>query len=263
MAEQVVLVDTHVHLDMIDEGKHTSQVLERAGKCGVKTVISVGIDLESSRAAVDYSRRYPGAFAAVGIHPNDAKDFDTGSLHSLIDLAKEDKIAGWGEIGLDYFREHTPRDIQLRAFEEQLEAAASLGLPVIIHDRDAHQDCLSVLKTFVSSTPLTGVFHCFSGDKSFAGKVLDLGFFISFTGVVTFPKAQETVEVARFVPLDRIMIETDSPFLSPVPFRGKVNEPARARIIAEKIAEIRGIPLEEVANWTTRNASALFGLKLP
>ncbi len=258
----VSLVDTHAHLDMIDHGRHTREVLERASSRGVKAVISVGIDLKSSGKAVEYSRRYPQVYAAVGMHPNDVLGFDQAALKLLAELAGERNVIGWGEIGLDYYREHTPAGLQQEAFEAQLEAAASLDLPVIIHDRDAHEDCLSILKSACRSAGLTGVFHCFSGSRAVAEQVLDLGFHISFTGVITFPRTEDLSDVVRFVPLDRLLVETDSPFLSPVPFRGKPNEPARVGIVAEKIARIKDIPLEEVAQCTTRNAEALFRLRL-
>ena len=258
----VSFIDTHVHLDMIDHGRHTREVLDRASSRGVNAVISVGIDLKSSGKAAEYARRYPQVYAAVGMHPNDALGFDQASLKMLSQLAGEQNTVGWGEIGLDYYREHTPVRLQQEAFEVQLEAAAALGLPVIIHDRDAHEDCISILKSACRSADLAGVFHCFSGSRAVAEQVLDLGFHISFTGVITFPRTEDLSDVVRFVPLDRLLVETDSPFLSPVPFRGKPNEPARVRIVAEKIARIKDISLEEVAQWTTRNAEALFGLRL-
>lgn len=259
---EVSLVDTHVHLDMIDHGRHTRQILDRASIQGVNALISVGIDLESSRKAVEYSIRYPQVSAAVGLHPNDARGFDHATLDRLINLAAERSVVGWGEIGLDYYRKHTPADLQQEAFEAQLVAAATLKLPVIIHDRDAHEDCLSILKSVSRAADLTGVFHCFSGSMAVAEEVLDLGFLISFTGVITFPGTEDLSEVVRFVPLDRLLVETDSPFLSPMPFRGRRNEPARVRIVAEEIACIKGISLEEVAQWTTRNAQGLFRLQL-
>ncbi len=260
---EISLVDTHVHLDLIDDGRGTPEVLDRARQQGVTALVTVGIDLSSSERAVDFAKQYPRVFAAIGIHPNDAKGFGQGANSALLDLAKDDKVVAWGEIGLDYYRNRTPVAMQHKVFEAQLESAASLGLPVIIHDRDAHDDCLAIIRSFLKTSTLEGVFHCFSGDKVFARKVLDLGFNISVTGVVTFPKAEQLVEVVSFVPMDRLMIETDSPFLSPVPFRGKINEPARVRIVAEKIAQIKDMPLEEVAEWTTRNAKGLFGLQLP
>ncbi len=262
--DDIFLVDTHVHLDLIDNGRHISEIIERAGGQGVHAMISVGIDLKSSRNAVDYSRHHPQVFSAIGVHPNDAEGFDQDILAELITMAKSaKKVVAWGEIGLDYYRRHTPVETQQKVFEAQLEAASSLDLPVIIHDRDAHEDCLSILRSFLHTEELTGVFHCFSGDRQIARKVLDLGFFLSITGVVTFPKAEKLVDVVRFLPMDSIMVETDSPFLSPVPYRGKPNEPARARIVAEKIAQIKGLSLEEVASCTTRNAKGLFRLQLP
>ncbi|RUM89924.1 MAG: hydrolase TatD [Thermodesulfatator sp.] len=257
---EVFIVDTHAHLDMINDGTETGLILETARESGVGAVISVGIDLESSKKATDFSKRYQGVYAAVGIHPNDASDFTESNIKSLLSLAAKERTVAWGEIGLDYYRKHTSVSRQRAVFEAQLEVAASLAMPVIIHDRDAHDDCLAILRSFLKTSELGGVFHCFSGDISIARRVLDLGFFLSFTGVITFPRAKEAVEVVAFAPADRIMVETDSPFLSPVPFRGKTNEPARARVVAEKMAEIRGTSLEEMAKCTTRNAKDLFGL---
>ncbi len=259
----ISLVDTHAHLDMIQDNASIDEVLARAKAQGVSRVISVGIDIASSSRSVQYTQFFPQVFAATGLHPNDASGFDDMSLSRLRELAASPGVVAWGEIGLDYYRDHTPRDVQKAAFEAQLHAASSMGLPVIIHDREAHEDCLAILRNFSRKSGISGVFHCFSGDTAMAEKVLDLGFFISFTGVITFPKAQDLTDVAKFVPFDRMLIETDSPFLSPVPFRGKPNEPARVRIVAERLADIRNVPTEEIARCTTENAEALFGLKSP
>ncbi len=259
-----LLVDTHAHLDMISQDKETiCSVLERARHEGVGAVLSVGIDVESSKAAVHFAREIDDVFAAVGFHPNDASRFSKDALVILKKLCQHTKVRAWGEIGLDYYRDRTPKRVQKEVFEVQLQAAFDRSLPVIIHARNALEDCIQIIKGFLKKGQLLGVFHCFSGTEADARRVLDLGFYVSFTGVVTFPKAEALRKVVRFVPIDRILIETDSPFLSPVPFRGKPNEPARVRYVAETIARIKGMDYAEVASCTTKNAKDLFVLPAP
>ncbi len=257
------LVDTHAHLDMINKDKEViSEVLERADKEGVRSVITVGIDLDSSRRSVDFSETFPNVFASVGIHPNDADSFSLDALETLKELAAHHKVKAWGEIGLDFYRKHTSPHVQMEALEAQLDAATSRGLPVIIHARDAVDECIDVIQRFANTSEIAGVFHCFSGGKSAAKRVLDLGFYISFTGVITFPKAESVRDVARFVPMDKLLLETDAPFLSPVPFRGKPNEPSRVRYVAETVSQIKKMDFSEVARCTTENAVALFKLSV-
>ncbi|NPA94149.1 MAG: TatD family hydrolase [Thermodesulfobacteria bacterium] len=257
----VNLVDTHAHLDMISSNEEKiAQVLERARDEGVGMVITVGIDLDSSKKACSLAKRFSNVFASVGIHPNDAKTFSEEAQKELDLLAADDRVVAWGEIGLDFYRDRTPRQVQMEAFTAQLESAASRGLPVIIHAREAVDECIDVIGQFSTGKGLRGVFHCFSGDRAAAKRVLDLGFYISFTGVITFPKAEAVRDVADYVPIDRVLIETDAPFLSPVPFRGKQNEPARVRYVAETLAQVKKMDFSEVAKWTTNNAVALFGL---
>ncbi len=259
-----MLVDTHAHLDMISSDfDKVSSVMERARSEGVGAVISVGIDLESSNAALAFAKRFDDVFASVGIHPNDADQFSQDALAHLSDLATHKKVLAWGEIGLDFYRKHTSRQVQMQAFEAQLDTASAKGLPVIIHARDALDECIEIIASFLRSKHLTGVFHCFSGDIESAKKVLDLGFYLSFTGVITFPKAESVRKVVGYTPLDKILLETDSPFLSPVPYRGKANEPSRVRYVAETVAVVKEIDLSEVALCTTRNAKDLFALPLP
>ncbi len=259
--ESPYLIDTHAHLDMVaKEQGELSQIVERAKKEGVIKIITVGIDIDTSKRALEISKTFDAVYAAVGIHPNDAKDFSKSALETLFELSKDEKVCAWGEIGLDYYRDKTPKKIQIEAFESQLDGALMSGLPVIIHAREALDDCISIISNFVNKEPLRGVFHCFSGDKSHAKKVLDLGFYISFTGVVTFPKADGVRLTASYVPLDRMLLETDCPFLSPVPFRGKRNEPSRVTYVAEAISKVKSVTIDEVSRCTSENAKALFRL---
>ncbi len=256
-----VFVDTHAHIDMIaSNDTELALLMERARKEAVAAVLSVGIDIDSSKKAAGFARSRQDVFAAVGIHPNDASVFSESSLDILEALAAREEVKAWGEIGLDFYRDYTPRHIQYEALEAQLDAASKISLPVIIHAREAMDECIDIISAFVQRRRLRGVFHCFSGDVNDAKRVLDLGFFVSFTGIVTFANAEKTREVAGFVPLDKLLIETDAPFLSPVPFRGRSNEPARVRYVAEAIAKAKKLHFEEVASCTTRNARALFTL---
>ena len=257
------LVDTHAHLDMmVGNERELPRVLEGAKKEGVSEIISVGIDLASSRKAIHFAENFDGVYAAVGIHPNDANLFSGDALKELEGLSENTKVKAWGEIGLDFYRDYTPRKVQYDAFEAQLQAASKRGLPVIIHARDALSECIEIISEFSKRNGIQGVFHCFSGSTREATRVLDLGFYLSFTGVITFPNAKGLRDVAAFVPIDRILIETDSPFLSPVPFRGKPNEPGRVRFVAEAISRLKKMDFLEVALCTTRNARALFGLSV-
>ena len=258
----VSLVDTHCHLDMKTYNDDLDAVLERAAEHGVHTIITIGIDLESSRRAVKLAEKYACLKATVGIHPHDVDDTGPKTYSALADLVEANRnlIVGYGEIGLDYFKEYSAADNQRLHFANQLSLARELQLPVVIHDRDAHDDTLRLLKAS-GATEFGGVMHCFSGDLVFARKVLELGFFISFPGVVTFKNAIELQEVARAIPLESILVETDGPYLAPHPMRGKRNEPVNVLYTAAHIAELRNIPLDEVARQTTANAARLF--KLP
>ncbi len=252
-------IDTHVHLDFEDFIADEKSVVARAAEAGVERMITIGTNLERSWAAVAIADRYPGVWAAVGVHPHDAKDMTEDTVKTLKELAGGTRVVAIGETGLDYFKEYSPRTEQVRCFREQIRMAGELSLPLIIHDRDAHNDTLEVLRE-ENARDIGGVLHCFSGDYAFARECLDLGFYISFTGIVTFPKAMAIQDVVRRMPMDRCLVETDAPFLAPVPHRGKRNEPAYVVDVARKIAEIRGSSLSEIEEWTTRNAQALFGL---
>ena len=255
-------IDTHVHLDIPPLAGDQSGAIRRAEKVGVRQVITVGTDLASSKKNLELARQFPQVYAAVGIHPHDAKGASDEAYSELLRLAGIPNVVAWGEIGLDFVKEYSPRDIQLRVFRQQVRLAAGIALPIIVHDRGAHVETVEILREEAAGV-LRGVMHCFSGDVKLARQVLDLGFFISVTGIVTFPKAKLVKEVVNYVPLERLLIETDSPFLSPVPYRGKPNEPARVVHVAEEIARIKEVSLQEVARCTSANARDLFRLPVP
>lgn len=258
-----MLIDSHAHLDMPEFSEDLPSVLDRALEAGVLQIVTVGIDLESSRAAVELASEYPFVFATVGCHPHNADAVESDDLERLAELAsRRPEVVAWGEIGLDYFRNRSARESQLRVFERQLEIASELDLPVVIHDREAHEDVLSRLEAMGSKRP-GGVIHCFSGDAALARTFLDMGYVLSLPGTVTFPKAETVREVARTVPLDRLLVETDAPYLAPVPRRGRRNEPALVLHTAREIARLRDEPFEEVARLTSTSARRVFGLPEP
>lgn len=236
-------IDTHAHLDLL-EGD-VARALERAQASGVTGVIAIGIDVASSRRAVEYAHAFPQVRAVVGMHPHDAIDLDAGALSELRRLAGDSRVVGIGETGLDFYRNLSPRSEQERSFRSLLELARELALPVVVHDREAHAKTMGILEEYA---PFDGrlVMHCFSGDVEMARAVLDLGGYVSVAGPVTFHNARRLQEVVRELPLERLLIETDSPFLSPHPFRGKPNSPERLVLVAEKVAELKGIPVEEL-----------------
>lgn len=252
-----MLIDTHAHIEMKEFDPDRDEVVKRAGEAGVKYLISVGSNLNGSKNAVDISERYENVYASVGIHPHDVKEIDETTLPALRELASSDKVVAIGEIGLDYFKEFSPKEIQIKRFRELLRLAKDLNKPVIIHDRDAHEDTLRILK---EERVKNGVVHCFSGNCEFAKETLKLGFYISFTGVITFPKSGDARMAVEAVPIERLMVETDCPYLAPVPHRGKRNEPAFVTEVAGAIAKIKGLSFEDVARITTLNAKELFGI---
>jgi TatD DNase family protein len=254
------LIDTHAHLNDSRFSQDLSDVIERAADAGVSTIINVGFDLESSRVAVDLTQEYTSVFAAVGVHPHDAGRVGPGWLDKIRSMAAEKKVVAIGEIGLDYYYNHSSAQAQETAFREQIRLAKELGLPVIIHDRDAHEEVLNILRD-EQAWEAGGVFHCFSGDISFARKCLDLGFYISLAGPVTFKNAGDLQAVATEIPSERLLIETDSPYLAPVPYRGKRNEPAHVATIAAQVAKLRGENIQEFAAKTSNNARRLFSLE--
>jgi TatD DNase family protein len=263
-----LLVDTHCHLNFELFASDRAETLERARAAGVRGILNPGIDISSSQAALHLADQEPELFAAVGIHPNDASHWDEDSLPALRRLASHPKVVAIGEIGLDYYRDRTPRHQQEHAFQRQLELAAELNLPVIIHNRDATSDTLQILADWsvdLAGGPLSGrcgVLHSFSGSLQEAHQAIELGFYIGITGPVTFRKADELRQVAAGIPLDRLLIETDAPFLTPHPHRGQRNEPAYVRFVAEKIAEIHSLPFETAAQAAAANAERLFNWRV-
>ncbi|HPX55314.1 MAG TPA: TatD family hydrolase [Syntrophales bacterium] len=253
-----MLIDSHAHLELEDFDEDREQVIERARQAGVEVIVSVGINLADSHRAVEIAEKYEPVYAAVGIHPHDVKEIGPETYDVLGELARREKVVAYGEIGLDFFRGHAPREMQIRRFGEQLEVAQSLDLPVIIHDRMAHRETMAMLKGWKGRK--RGIVHCFSGDYAMASQCIDLGFYISIPATVTYPKALEIRDVVRRVPLNALLVETDAPFLPPQSLRGKRNEPAYVARAAEKIAEIKGISTAEVASGTSRNARAVFAL---
>ena len=252
-------IDIHTHLEMEAFEGDREAVLERAAEAGIAAIITVGTTIPDCEKAVALARSYWSVYAAVGIHPHDAKGMDDSTCDRLRALAREDKVVAIGEIGLDFFYNLSPREVQLRRFEEQLDLAEELELPVIIHNREAHAETLGVLRP--RKGRLRGVLHCYSGDLAMAGECLALGFHLSVAGPLTYPNAGRLREVARIIPLDRLLIETDAPYLAPQAYRGKRNEPAYVVETARRLAEIRGLPFEDLARLTSANARRLFNLE--
>jgi len=253
------LVDTHAHLDFADFDQDRKQVIERAKNAGLKWIVSIGSgdSIKSARQSLKLSQENPMIYSTAGIHPHDAKIWSNELRDEIIDLAQNPKQVAIGEIGLDFAKDYSPRDLQEKAFREQIEIANELDLPVIIHSRNAHNEVMKILKEL---KPERGVMHCFSGSPELARQLVKIGFYISIPGVITFKNAQKLVEVAKEIPLEHLLIETDCPFLTPEPYRGKRNEPAYVKLIAEKISAIKTIPFDQVAEKTTANAEMIFGL---
>lgn len=259
LADDAYLIDSHCHLDMTDFQSDLDSVIDRAIQNGVKGIVTIGIDLTSSQSAVEIARGNATVRATVGYHPHDSDKADQKTLDKLVELAENNKeeVVGWGEIGLDYVKKYSSPETQRRVFRKQLQIARKLKLPVIIHDREAHEDCLRILS---EEGPFEqgGIMHCFSGDLMLALKVIDFNFHISIPGIVTYKKAQVMQDVARQVPIERLLIETDGPFLAPEPYRGKRNEPLYTLFTAARIAELRGMEIDHLARQTTLNCQSLF-----
>jgi len=251
-----MLTDTHCHLDML---KDLKGALQRAKENQVNFIVTIGIDLKTSRKAVEIAEHHPFVWAAVGVHPHEAKTLTDQVHKELENLASHPKVVAIGEIGLDFYRNLSPREIQIDAFKRQIKLAQKRGKPIIIHCREAISETWQILvKT--NGLSCKGIWHCFPGDVSFAEKCIKAGFYISIPGIVTFPKATKLRQVVEQTPLESLLLETDAPFLSPVPMRGKENEPAFLRYTAQKVAEIKGISLKQVALKTTENAKKLLNL---
>lgn len=266
-------IDTHTHLDMLKK-LTPEEAVERSESEGVKYIINVGSSLQGSKKSVEFAGKFNNVFASVGVHPHYVRNFgnkeieilelllrsnlDTGDKNNKIRNAK---VVAVGETGFDFYRNLSPETDMKRAFEAQIELALKYDVPVIIHDRDAHSQTLDVIKKYAGNKNFKAVVHCFSGDANFAMQCLDLGLYISFTGVITFPNAKSMLETVEKVPIERLFIETDAPFLAPQAVRGKENYPGYVRYVAEKIAEIKNLSIEEVADITSKNAEKFFSLK--
>ena len=251
-----MLFDTHAHYDDESFDADRDAVLTALPEQGVGLILNPGCDVESSRKAVRYAAAYPHVYAAVGIHPENCGGCTAGDLDAIRALAQQPKTVAIGEIGLDYYwAENPPRELQQQVLRDQLALARELALPVIIHDREAHADTLAIVREFPG---VTGVFHCFSGSPEMARELLKMGWYLGFDGPVTYKNARRAPEVAAVTPLDRMLIETDSPYMTPVPYRGRRNDSGYVHLVAEKLAEWKGVTPEEMARVTTENGKRLF-----
>lgn len=264
MTRPARLVDTHCHLLEPHFATDRDEVIDRAARAGVDRLVTLGVDLPSSAAAADLAASRDGIFAAAGFHPHDAAAFRPGDEARLAELAERPEVVAIGEIGLDFFRNHAPRDVQLDVFRRQLDLAVELGLPVAIHDREAHSAIAEELQAWVRRHARrpdpAGVLHCFSGDRALAEACVGWGFMISLAGPLTYPKSAHLVEVAARIPLEHLVVETDAPYLPPQGRRGQRNDPTGVVAVAERLAGIRGVPVGDVAAATSANAVRLFRL---
>jgi len=263
-----MFVDSHAHLDGKQFDSDREQVIARAREAGVQTMVAIGNGdgPPTLDAGIQLAEKYPFIYATIGIHPHEARLADDAAYQTMERLARHPKVIAWGEIGLDYYYDHSPRDTQRQVFSRQMELAAAAKFPIVIHNRpsdgsdNAWDDCLAMINQQWAPNGLRGILHCFTGNWGQAKRALDMGFMISFAGNLTFPKAQQIRDAALEVPLDRILIETDCPYLAPVPHRGKRNEPSFVKETAGKLAELRGLSTEEVGEQTSRNFYNFFKL---
>lgn len=259
MSDHRFLIDTHAHLDGEDFRADLEATMERARAAGLSHIVTVGADRPSSREALNLARQHEELFCAVGVHPHDALQVDDACIEEIRALAADPKVVAIGEIGLDFYRDRSPRDIQETVFRRFIRLARELDLPIIVHDRDAHDRVMTILRE-EKAHEVGGVLHCFSGDLALANECIAMGFLISIPGTVTYPSNEQLREVVRGVKIEHLLVETDCPYLSPVPHRGKRNEPAHVRLTAAKVAELKGLTLEDVGRITSLNARRLFGI---
>ena len=259
------LIDSHAHIDFPQFAEDREAMLERALAAGVNTLLAIGTGPgpEKLDAALPFAEKYDWIYTSVGIHPHEARVVTPAHLETLAALARHPKVIAWGEIGLDYFYDHSPRELQQQVFRDQMELARARKLPIVIHCRDAWDDCLEILEDAWRSTGLGGILHCFSGTLEQARRGLDMGFLISFAGNSTYPKAQNLRDVAKNLPAQRLLIETDSPYLAPQAYRGKRNEPAYVAEVAKSLAIVRDLGTEEMAALTADNFRHFFQLHRP
>ena len=259
------LIDSHTHIDFPQFDEDRDAMLQRAREAGVQALLAIGTGPGPAKldAALPYAEQHDWIYTSVGIHPHEAKEATPEHFSQLSQLARHPKVIAWGEIGLDYFYDHSPRDVQANVFQTQMELAHSAKLPIIIHCRDAWDDCLALIEQHWKHTGIGGILHCFTSTLDHAKRGLDMGFLISFAGNSTYPKAQSIRDVAKVLPVDRVLIETDAPFLAPQPFRGKRNEPAYVAEVAKTLANVRNLPPEEIAATTASNFRRFFGIASP
>ncbi|HEV8588109.1 MAG TPA: TatD family hydrolase [Pyrinomonadaceae bacterium] len=259
-----MFVDSHCHIDGPEYDADRKDVIARALAAGVTTMLNVGTGDPHSGAferAVELAEKHPEIYCAIGVHPHDAKLFDDAAEQRLTSLAKQSsRVVAWGEIGLDYHYDHSPGDVQRKVFRRQLRIARELNVPVVIHSREADGDTIAILRAELSGYERAGVMHCFGGSLRMAHEAIELGLLISFAGNLTFKKAEDLREIARQLPLDRLLVETDCPYLTPVPFRGKRNEPARVVETAKCLAELKEAEVDEIGRVTSANFAKLFGV---
>ncbi len=252
------LIDSHCHLDFPDFGDELDEVVARAGRAGISHMVTISTHITKFPQVRAVAERFDNVFCSVGIHPHEAGTEPEVSVDELVDHAGHPKVVGIGETGLDFYYEYSPRDVQERQFRTHIEAARRTGLPLIVHTRDADTDTVRIMEEEHAKGPFPGLIHCFSASQALADRMTAIGMYISFSGIVTFKKADELRDVAKSVPDDRLLVETDSPYLAPVPRRGKRNEPAYTAFTAAKVAEVRGITNAEIADLTTANFKRLF-----
>jgi len=259
------LIDSHAHIDFPQFAEDREAMLERARVAGVTTLLAIGTGPgpEKLDSAIPFAEQHDWIYATIGIHPHEAKEVRPRHLEQLSKLAKHPKVIAWGEIGLDYFYDHSPRETQQKVFQDQMELAAQAKLPIVIHCRDAWTDCLNMLEEHWRPTGLGGILHCFSGTLEDARRGVNLGFLISFAGNSTYTKAQNLRDVSKALPLQKLLIETDSPYLAPRPYRGKRNEPAYVAEVARALASVRDLSADEIAAATSENFKRLFRFPRP
>ena len=259
-----MFIDSHAHIDGPEFDADRDEILERAKAAGVSVILNVGTGDPHSDAlerAVALGQTHDSVYTAIGTHPHDARLYDDKAEEKIKQLVQSEHVLAWGEIGLDFHYDNSPRDVQVAVFKRQLRAARDCDLPVVIHTREAESETIEILRSEYEGAERRGVFHCFSGSRELAQRALELGFMISFSGIVTFKKAEELRAVAREVPLDRLLIETDCPYLAPIPYRGKRNEPAYVVEVARCLAGIHGVDIEQIARVTSENFLNFFKIQ--
>ena len=256
-----MFIDSHAHIDGPEFDADRDQIIERAQAAGVSVILNVGTGDPHAgvlERAVEIGKEYESVYTAIGTHPHDARFYNDKAENKIKALVQDERVLAWGEIGLDFHYDNSPRNVQVEVFKRQLRAARECDLPVVIHTREAESETIEILKSDYAGAERRGVFHCFSGSKELAQRAIELGFMISFSGIVTFKKAEELRDVAREVPLERLLIETDCPYLTPIPYRGKRNEPAYVVEVARCLAGIHGVEIEEIGRITTANFTSFF-----